>query len=66
MKSATQQKWSGRWQQVVGKAKELWGTLTDDDLKQAEGKVDALVGKIHEKTGETREAIEKKLRDAGF
>ena len=66
MKSATQEKWSGRWQQLVGKAKELWGTLTDDELEQAEGKYEVLVGKIHEKTGETREAIEKKFRDAGF
>jgi len=40
--------------------------LTDDELEQAEGKYEVLVGKIHEKTGETREAIEKKFRDAGF
>lgn len=64
MQSATRQKWTGRWQQLAGKAKELWGKLTDDELKQAEGRYEALVGKLHEKSGETWEAIEKKWNDA--
>ena len=36
------------WQQLVGKAKEKWGGLTDDDWKIVEGKRDQLVGKIQE------------------
>jgi uncharacterized protein YjbJ (UPF0337 family) len=27
----------GNWKQLVGKAKEKWGKLTDDDWKVAEG-----------------------------
>jgi uncharacterized protein YjbJ (UPF0337 family) len=61
MKSATGQKWQGRWEQLTGKAKQLWGDLTDDDLKKVEGKYDELVGVINEKTGETREDIEARL-----
>jgi uncharacterized protein YjbJ (UPF0337 family) len=64
MSTATQQKWTGRWEQVTGKAKEFWGWLTDDQLKQVEGNEDKLVGLIHERTGEAREAIEKRLRDS--
>jgi uncharacterized protein YjbJ (UPF0337 family) len=41
----------------------LWGNLTDDDLLRVEGDYDQLLGKIHEKTGETREDIERLLDD---
>lgn len=54
-------KWEGRWDQLKGKAKQAWGDLTDDDLDVAEGEYDELVGKLEERTGETREAIEDKL-----
>jgi len=30
----------GNWEQFVGKAKEKWGRLTDDDWKIVEGKRD--------------------------
>jgi len=63
MQSATAQKWTGRWEQLRGRAKEFWGDLTDDDLKRVEGKYDQLVGLIHERTGETREEIERRLAD---
>jgi len=41
--------------------KKLWGQFTDDELTQAEGDYDRLVGQIKEKTGESREEIEEKL-----
>jgi len=61
MQSATAQKWEGRWEQLTGKVKSVWGQFTDDELTQAEGDYDRLVGQIKEKTGETREEIEAKL-----
>ena len=61
MQTGTQQKWQGRWQQLVAKTKQVWGTLTDDDLTKAEGDYERLVGVINERTGETREAIQRKL-----
>jgi len=64
MATGTQQKWTGRWEQVRGKAKEFWGWLTDDDLTRLEGNQDQLIGLIHERTGETREEIERRLKDA--
>jgi uncharacterized protein YjbJ (UPF0337 family) len=63
MQTATQQKWQGRWQQLVAKTKQVWGTLTDDELTKVQGDYERLVGLINERTGEAREAIEKKLND---
>lgn len=54
-------KWEGRWDQLTGKAKQTWGDLTDDDLDVAEGNYEEFVGKIKERTGESREEIEEKL-----
>lgn len=54
-------KWEGRWDQLKGKAKQSWGELTDDDLDVAEGNYDEFVGRIKERTGESREAIEDRL-----
>jgi uncharacterized protein YjbJ (UPF0337 family) len=51
----------GMWDQVKGKAKQVWGKLTDDDFKQAAGSVDMLHGIIQEKFGDTKEAIKAKL-----
>lgn len=57
----TDLKAEGKWDQLRGRVKEAWGTLTDDDLERSEGKRDRLVGTIKEKTGDTAEAIERKL-----
>jgi uncharacterized protein YjbJ (UPF0337 family) len=59
--SGTSQKWEGRWDQLRGRAKQFWGWLTDDDLTRVEGDYDRLVGFVKEKTGKTKEEIEKQL-----
>lgn len=61
MDSYTKTKWEGRWDQVKGRARQIWGDLTDDDLDVAQGNVEELVGKIKERTGETTEAIRDRL-----
>ena len=53
----------GNWKQLVGKAKEKWGRLTDNDWKVVEGKRDQLIGKIQERYGITREEAERQLGD---
>ena len=53
----------GNWKQFVGKAKENWGRLTDNDWKVVEGKRDQLVGNIQERYGITREEAERQLGD---
>jgi uncharacterized protein YjbJ (UPF0337 family) len=59
--SAKAQKWQGRWDQLKGRVKAAWGELTDDDLKKVEGNFDRLIGLIEERTGQTREQIERRL-----
>ena len=59
--SPTRQKWEGRWDQLVGKARTLWGDITDDDVQRAKGDYEQLLGRIKEKTGKTRQEIEKLL-----
>jgi uncharacterized protein YjbJ (UPF0337 family) len=53
----------GNWNIAKGKLKQRWANLTDDDLEFVEGKEDELVGRLQEKTGETREAIENALEE---
>lgn len=54
-------KWEGRWDQLKGKVRQTWGDLTDDPLDVAEGNFEELIGRIQERTGESREEIEAKL-----
>jgi uncharacterized protein YjbJ (UPF0337 family) len=61
MSSATAQKWEGRWDQLKGKVKSLWGSITDDELLKAEGDYEKLIGLLKEKTGKTREQLEAAL-----
>ena len=55
----TREELKGRWNEIRGQIKEKWGQLTDDDLRQAEGNTDQLIGLIQRKTGEGREQISK-------
>jgi uncharacterized protein YjbJ (UPF0337 family) len=54
----------GDWNITKGKLKQKWAKLTDDDLQFAEGKQDELLGRIQKRTGETREAVEKAVKEA--
>ena len=53
----------GSWKQLVGKAKEKWGKLTDNDWQIVEGKRDQLVGRIQERYGIAREEAERQIAD---
>jgi uncharacterized protein YjbJ (UPF0337 family) len=54
----------GDWNITKGKLKEKWAKLTDNDLQYAEGKSDELIGRIQKRTGETREAVEKAVKES--
>jgi uncharacterized protein YjbJ (UPF0337 family) len=57
------QELQGQWNTLRGRVRERWGQLTDDDLQMQGGNVDQLVGRIQQKTGETRDTIERYLND---
>jgi len=61
MNPSTKQKWEGRWDQLKGKVKTLWGDLTDDELTRVQGDYDRTVGLVKEKTGKTQEEIERMI-----
>ncbi len=59
MINAISDKLKGNWNQIKGKLKQEYGELNDDDLAYAEGKEEELIGRIQEKTGKTKEEIQK-------
>lgn len=52
---------NGEWDTLKGKAKRIWGELTDDDFLKAEGSVDKLYGTIQKRFGVTKEQIKDKI-----
>lgn len=50
-------KLNGTWNEIKGKVKKQYADLTDNDLLYEEGKDDELLGRIKQKTGQTKEAI---------
>ncbi len=55
------QELQGQWNKLKGEVKRRWGQLTEDDLTWTGGNIDQLVGRIQQRTGETRDAIERYL-----
>jgi len=53
----------GNWNQIKGELKKTWGKLTDDDLMQAQGDYDKLIGRIQERYGEEKADIERRVQD---
>lgn len=52
----------GDWNIIKGNLKQMWGTLTEDDLQFQQGKAEELLGRIQKRTGATTEAIRAVLR----
>ena len=49
--------------QIKGNVKQKYGEWFDDNKTLAEGKIDEVIGKIQEKSGKTREEVEKMIKD---
>ncbi len=52
-----QLKLKGNWNELKGKMKQVYGDLTDDDLKHEEGKDDEFIGRLQQKLGKTKDEI---------
>lgn len=48
----------GNWKQFKGKAQQVWGDFTDDELDIIQGKREELVGRLQTKYGYTKERAE--------
>jgi uncharacterized protein YjbJ (UPF0337 family) len=53
----------GDWNITKGKLKQRWANLTDDDLQYVEGRQEELLGRIQKRIGQTRETIEKAIKE---
>jgi uncharacterized protein YjbJ (UPF0337 family) len=55
----------GNWKQMIGKLKQKFATLTDDDLKFAEGKEEEMLGKVQVKLGKSKEELHEIMSKLG-
>lgn len=53
----------GTWKQYMGKAKETWGDLTDDEFDRVAGKRDQMVGLVQKKYGRAKNEAEREVDD---
>lgn len=53
----------GNWTQIKGKAKQMWGDFTDDDLDVIAGKREELAGRLQAKYGLSKEKAEEQVDD---
>jgi uncharacterized protein YjbJ (UPF0337 family) len=51
------------WEQMKGRVKQQWNKLTDEDLKELEGHIEQLAGKIQQRYGVAREEAERQARE---
>ena len=51
----------GNWNEVKGKIKSQWAKLTDNDLKEVEGNIEKLAGKIQKAYGYKKEKAEQEF-----
>lgn len=53
----------GTWNETKGKLKQKYAQLTDNDLLFEEGKEDELLGRLQQRTGETKESIRRYIEE---
>ena len=53
----------GDWNQLKGSVKQKWADLPDDDMTHIEGSFDKLVGKVQERYGQAKEAVEREVNE---
>jgi uncharacterized protein YjbJ (UPF0337 family) len=53
----------GDWKILRGRIRERWGKLTDDELDVIEGRRDQLAGLLQKQYGETKEDVERQIRE---
>lgn len=51
----------GKWTEIKGGVRNLWGKITDDELEQTKGDLTSIAGIVRQKYGEKKEDIQGKL-----
>jgi uncharacterized protein YjbJ (UPF0337 family) len=60
----TREELQGTWTQLKGQIRERWGQITDDELQQVHGDGEQLLGFLQKKTGQSRQDLEKFIRQS--
>lgn len=60
----TREELQGTWTQLKGQIRERWGQITDDELQQVHGDGEQLMGFLQRKTGQSRQELEKFIRQS--
>ena len=50
---------NGNWNEIKGKIKQQFASITEDDLLFAQGKKDEMLGRLQIKLGKTKDEVEK-------
>jgi uncharacterized protein YjbJ (UPF0337 family) len=55
-----EEQFKGRWKEIKGGIRNLWGKITDDELEQTKGDLTEITGLVEQRYGETKEEIKEK------
>ena len=55
--NSTKLKLKGNWNEIKGKIKQSFASVTDDDLLYLEGREDEMLGKLQKKTGKSKQEL---------
>jgi len=53
----------GKWKDVKGGVRKLWGKITDDELEQAKGDLTSISGLVQQRYGESKEDFKAKMNE---
>jgi uncharacterized protein YjbJ (UPF0337 family) len=56
----TSEQFNGRWKEIKGGIRNLWGKITDDEIDQTKGDLTQLSGIVEQRYSETKEEIKNK------
>lgn len=55
------EQFESQWTQIRGNLRDKWGNLTEEDIKQINGRFDQFIAKIQQRYGLTRDEVEDQL-----
>lgn len=56
-----QEQFNGKWNEIKGGIRNLWGKLTDDEIESVKGNLTEVTGLVQRKYGDTKEEIKAKF-----
>lgn len=56
----------GNWNEIKGKLKQQYASLTDDDLTYREGREDEMLGKLQQKTGKSKIELAREINSYNY